>query len=77
MIIPIFHIGDGVNLLSGNLFKVTKLESDRDMSHRKGLQPIPPLSSPCHPSYIILNRRYWNYSVLICFLSTDYKLLGF
>ena len=69
------QIRNGVNLLSSNLSKVTKLGNSRDTWGMRDLKPIFPLPSSCFPSQTTVNMSYWNYSVLICFLSTDSKFL--
>lgn len=75
MIIPIFQTGNGINLFSSNLSKVTKLESGRNMSSMRGLKPVLPFPAPCHLYSTEANMSYWNYSVLTCLLCIDSKLL--
>lgn len=58
------QIRNGVNLLSSNLSKVTKLGNSRDTWGMKDLKPIFPLPSSCFPSQTTVNMSYWNYSVL-------------
>ena len=69
------QIRNGVNLLSSNLSKVTKLGNSRDTWGMRDLKPIFPLPSSCFPSQTTVNKSYWNYSVHMCFLSIDSKFL--